>query len=67
MTGDDHDQGGTVGQFNGFAAASVPGCSVAGLGLHPRDVVPLSTGTPIMPNQAQALRNRASSSRSTWT
>jgi hypothetical protein len=28
MTGDDHGVGGTLGQFNGFEAASSPGCSV---------------------------------------
>ena len=56
MTGDDHNQGGTVGQFNGFAAASVPGCSVADWDCI-RATSYLWTGTPIMPNQAQALRN----------
>jgi hypothetical protein len=29
MTGDDHDQGGTIGQFQTFKAASPAGCSVA--------------------------------------
>jgi hypothetical protein len=29
MTGDDHANGGTTGQFNRFKAASPPGCSVA--------------------------------------
>jgi hypothetical protein len=29
LTGDDHGAGGTTGQFDGFAAASRPGCSVA--------------------------------------
>jgi hypothetical protein len=29
MTGDDHNSGGTTGQFNGFKAASPAGCSVA--------------------------------------
>ena len=29
MTGDDHGTGGTAGRFDGFAAASPPGCNVA--------------------------------------
>ena len=42
MTGDDHGNGGTAGRFNDYKAASPAGCSVAAVGVHPRDLVHLS-------------------------
>jgi hypothetical protein len=53
MTGDDHNQGGTVGRFDEQIAESTPGCSVADWQCI-RSTSYMWTGTPITDAQAAA-------------
>ena len=65
MTGDDHaSDGGTVGRFETFEAASPPGCSVARMAVRAIDLVRLSqhdqlTDADAAGYQADGVRDRA--------
>ena len=54
LTGDDHGNGGTAGQFDAFEAASPPGCSVADWECV-RSTSYLYPGTPLSDAQARGL------------